>query len=136
VRVESGVTTKLSWIDWSPGTISSPTNGSTVMSRAGGGSSGTKVVIACVTATLATVGIGSIYLPFIADRDRIRGMHEEGDLSPSERREYDRMMRQYRQDMMQQQPSESNPTFPKMPSNSVWQRMNDAAKANRESSEK
>jgi hypothetical protein len=106
------------------------------MSRAGGGSSGTKVVIACVTATLATVGIGSIYLPFIADRDRIRGMHEESDLSPTERREYERMMRQYRQDMMQQLSSEPSPTFPKMPSNSVWQRMNDVAKANRESSEK
>ena len=42
-------------------------------------SSGSKVVIAAVTATLTMVGIGSIYLPFFADRDKIRGMHEEKD---------------------------------------------------------
>ena len=42
-------------------------------------SSGSKVVIAAVTATLTAVGIGTIYLPFIADRDKMRGMHEEKD---------------------------------------------------------
>jgi hypothetical protein len=42
-------------------------------------SSGSKLVIGAVTGTLAAVGIGTIYLPFIADRDKMRGMHEEKD---------------------------------------------------------
>lgn len=41
--------------------------------------SGSKLVIAAVTATVTMVGIGSVYLPFFADRDKIRGMHEEKD---------------------------------------------------------
>eukprot|EP00934_Nitzschia_sp_Nitz4_P000528 Nitzschia sp. Nitz4//scaffold3_size479765//389306//389584//NITZ4_000166-RA/size479765-processed-gene-1.541-mRNA-1//-1//CDS//3329550956//528//frame0 len=40
-------------------------------------SSGSKVVSAAVAATCAAIGIGVIYLPFIADRDKMRGLHEE-----------------------------------------------------------
>ena len=39
--------------------------------------SGSKVVGVAVGMTLGAVGIGSIYLPFFADRDQIRGLHEE-----------------------------------------------------------
>ena len=42
-------------------------------------SSGSKIVVVAVTATLGMVGFGSIYLPFFADRDKLRGMHEEKD---------------------------------------------------------
>lgn len=35
------------------------------------------MVVAAVAATFSAVGIGTIYLPFFADRDQIRGMHEE-----------------------------------------------------------
>ena len=40
-------------------------------------SSGSRLVVAAVAATVSAVGIGTIYLPFFADRDQIRGMHEE-----------------------------------------------------------
>lgn len=40
-------------------------------------SSGNKLVLAAVGATVSAIGIGTIYLPFIADRDKMRGLHEE-----------------------------------------------------------
>jgi hypothetical protein len=40
-------------------------------------SSGNKLVVAAVGAMVSAVGIGTIYLPFIADRDKMRGLHEE-----------------------------------------------------------
>ena len=33
--------------------------------------------MAAVTATIGALGIGVVYLPFIADRDQMRGLHEE-----------------------------------------------------------
>jgi hypothetical protein len=39
--------------------------------------SGQKIVSAAVAATLLAVGVGTIYLPFVADRDKMRGLHEE-----------------------------------------------------------
>jgi hypothetical protein len=40
-------------------------------------SSGSKLVAAAVAGTFTVVGIETIYLPFFADRDAIRGLHEE-----------------------------------------------------------
>lgn len=40
-------------------------------------SSGSKIVAGAVALTCGAVGVGTIYLPFIADRDQMRGMHEE-----------------------------------------------------------
>ena len=39
--------------------------------------SGSKIVACAVGMTLGAVGIGSVWLPFFADRDQIRGLHEE-----------------------------------------------------------
>ena len=39
--------------------------------------SGNKTVMAAVAGTIGAVCIGAIYVPFIADRDKLRGMHEE-----------------------------------------------------------
>eukprot|EP00529_Nitzschia_sp_RCC80_P034341 CAMPEP_0113466464 /NCGR_PEP_ID=MMETSP0014_2-20120614/14283_1 /TAXON_ID=2857 /ORGANISM="Nitzschia sp." /LENGTH=104 /DNA_ID=CAMNT_0000358683 /DNA_START=109 /DNA_END=420 /DNA_ORIENTATION=+ /assembly_acc=CAM_ASM_000159 len=39
--------------------------------------SGSKIVGVAVGLTLGAVGFGSIWLPFFADRDQIRGLHEE-----------------------------------------------------------
>mmetsp|Transcript_37166 Transcript_37166/g.90128 ORF Transcript_37166/g.90128 Transcript_37166/m.90128 type:complete len:103 (+) Transcript_37166:139-447(+) len=39
--------------------------------------SGSKVVGVAVGMMLGAVGVGSIWLPFFADRDQIRGLHEE-----------------------------------------------------------
>ena len=58
--------------------------------------SGSKLVVIAVTATLAAIGIGTIYLPFYADRDKLRGMHEEADanLSEKEKREFAMLLAQ------------------------------------------
>lgn len=39
--------------------------------------SGQKVVSAAVVGTVLTAAIGTVYLPFVADRDKMRGLHEE-----------------------------------------------------------
>ena len=40
---------------------------------------GRKLVALAATATVGMIGIGSIYLPFMADRDKLRGLFEEGE---------------------------------------------------------
>lgn len=92
--------------------------------------SGTAMVTVAVTATLATLGFTAIYLPFVADRDKVRGLHEESDVDPRARREYEEMIRQHNlqqaqqqqqtvQQQAQQQQVSNIPT-----SNSMWARMN------------
>mmetsp|Transcript_12488 Transcript_12488/g.29596 ORF Transcript_12488/g.29596 Transcript_12488/m.29596 type:complete len:92 (+) Transcript_12488:178-453(+) len=39
--------------------------------------SGNKAVVAAVAGTIGAVCIGAVYVPFIADRDKLRGLHEE-----------------------------------------------------------
>lgn len=39
--------------------------------------SGNKAVVAAVAGTIGAVCVGAIYVPFIADRDKLRGLHEE-----------------------------------------------------------
>lgn len=43
------------------------------------GQSGKQLVSFAVAATVGAVGIGTIYLPFMADRDKLRGLFEEGE---------------------------------------------------------
>ena len=40
-------------------------------------SSGSKLVATAVVGIVGALGIGTIYLPFVADRDKMRGLHEE-----------------------------------------------------------
>ena len=42
--------------------------------------SGNKLVALAVAGTVSAVGIGTIYLPFMADRDKMRGLHEEENM--------------------------------------------------------
>lgn len=94
-----------------------------------GRNNGSKVVVIAVAATLTALGIGTVYVPFYADRDKLRGLHEEADgsLSERERREYEK----YLQQIHQQQQGSANETLPpdrSMPNgNSMWKRMNQAA---------
>ena len=39
--------------------------------------SGNRAVVAAVGGTVGAALIGAIYVPFVADRDKLRGMHEE-----------------------------------------------------------
>lgn len=43
------------------------------------GQSGKQLVTFAVAATIGAIGIGTIYLPFMADRDKLRGLFEEGE---------------------------------------------------------
>ena len=56
---------------------------------------GRKLVALAATATVAAIGIGTIYLPFIADRDKLRGLFEEGEQAMPEgaRREIQRILK-------------------------------------------
>jgi len=85
---------------------------------------GSKLVVAAVALTITVTGIGTVYLPFVADRDRIRGMHEEGEMTESERKEYEKSLRD-----MSMKLDQGNPAPP--PSNSMWKRMNQAAGQNK-----
>jgi len=39
--------------------------------------SGNRAVVTAVAGTIGAVCVGAIYVPFIADRDKLRGLHEE-----------------------------------------------------------
>ncbi len=68
---------------------------------------GRKLVALAATATVAAIGIGTIYLPFIADRDKLRGLFEEGEQAMPEgaRREIQRILKAERAEaeLLQQQ---------------------------------
>jgi hypothetical protein len=98
-----------------------------------GRNNGSKVVVIAVAATLTALGIGTVYVPFYADKDKLRGLHEEADggLSERERREYEKYLTQIHHQQQQQggspadekiQPDRSMPN-----GNSMWTRMNQAA---------
>ena len=93
--------------------------------------SGSKVVVAAVSLTVAALGVGTVYLPFIADKDRIRGMDEEGEMYNSERREYERALQQMAEQAGKGRPHVAGaPAGNSMPtSNSMWARMNQQAGA-------
>ena len=107
------------------------------MSGAARNNTGSKMVVVAVSAMLAALGVGTIYLPFVADKDRLRGLHEEGDVAMSgrDKREYDRMLKemgeagQLKQDgMRQEQQQQKKAKQQQQPfSNSMWKRINDAA---------
>ena len=42
---------------------------------------------------VAVLGVANIYLPYMADRDKLRGMFEEDDMPEEAKRELDMMMR-------------------------------------------
>ena len=98
--------------------------------------SGSRVVVMAVTATLTALGVGTIYLPFIADKDKVRGLHEEaydGGMDERSRREYQAMLRQMGGGTMDQHQHPSGggagtehaaaAAAPARPSNSMWSRL-------------
>lgn len=93
--------------------------------------SGTKLVLLAVTATLTALGVATLYLPFYADRDKLRGMHEEADanLSEKERREIAMLMAQMHEEQnrgsLNTPPPEDSSRFAERvrKDNSMWSRM-------------
>ncbi len=73
------------------------------------------MVVAAVSLTLAAVGVGTIYLPFIADKDKIRGLDEDGGATYEQKQQYEALMRE----MQARRVNDDHKTT----SNSMWKRM-------------
>ena len=54
---------------------------------------GKKIVGLAFAGIAGAIGIGQIYLPYIADRDKLRGLFEEEDMPAQAKREMDMIMR-------------------------------------------
>jgi hypothetical protein len=98
------------------------------MSR--GGTNGSKVVMIAVATTLAALGVGTVYLPFYVDRDKLRGMHEDADshLSEKEKKEYAMLLSQLHEQEMNggrraNTQQEQDRPAPTRTENSMWARM-------------
>lgn len=91
-------------------------------------------MVIAVTAILATIGVGTIYAPYFADRDKLRGLHEEADggLSERERREFEQYMRQIQAQQHQQGAGAGNEQKTPPMGNSMWNRMQQASKDKKE----
>lgn len=55
---------------------------------------GKKIVAVATVGTLAAVSLGQIYLPFIADRDKVRGLSEEDEVPEGARKEMEALFQQ------------------------------------------
>jgi hypothetical protein len=89
--------------------------------------SGSQVAALLVTGIVATLGVSTVYLPFIADKDKVRGLHEESDISdPRAKREYEAILQQMQQEANQHNHNNNEATqqgqAPPRPSNSMWNR--------------
>lgn len=58
-----------------------------------GRTDGKKIVAIAVAGITAAVGFGQIYLPFIADKDKLRGLFEEEDMPQQAKQEMEIMMK-------------------------------------------
>jgi hypothetical protein len=92
-----------------------------------GKNSGSKMVGAAVGGIIAFLGVGTFYLPFIADKDRVRGLHEESTMSPGDQREYEAMLKEMGKEMPPTPEAKEKKPFPT--NNSMWKRMGDAPKS-------
>ena len=90
---------------------------------------GSHVVTAVVSLTLVALGVGTIYLPFIADKEKLRGMHESGKHPMIGQREYEKAMQEIAARERAEGDMSQNDNV-KKPSNSMWNRMNQSAKGN------
>ncbi len=54
---------------------------------------GRKIVGVAVAGIAGVIGIAQIYLPYIADKDKLRGLFEEEDMPSEAKRELDMIMR-------------------------------------------
>jgi hypothetical protein len=54
---------------------------------------GKKLVTVVTLGTLAAVAVGEIWLPFFADRDKIRGLFEEDEVPEGARKEMEEVMK-------------------------------------------
>ena len=74
-------------------------------------------------AIVASLGVANIYLPYMADRDKLRGLFEEEDMPEEAKRELDMMMKVERAAMQAKSSSEGSGNEPKRESNSMWKNL-------------
>lgn len=55
--------------------------------------SGKKIVSMAFAGIVGVLGVANIYLPYMADRDKLRGMFEEDDMPEQAKHELDMMMK-------------------------------------------
>ena len=86
---------------------------------------GRKLVALAFGATTLAVGIGQIYLPYIADRDKLRGLFEEEDMPMQARKEMEMMMMKERQELQKQQQQQQQEVTKERTGNSgsMWSNM-------------
>jgi hypothetical protein len=93
---------------------------------------GTTLVVAGVTLILGTLGIGTIYLPFYADRDKMRGANDNSATSQSSQHEYEKAVHELRQRERMGETQQLNQQQQQQQggmrhTNSMWGRMNQNA---------
>lgn len=84
---------------------------------------GRKIVAMAFGATTLAIGIGQIYLPYIADRDKLRGLFEEEDMPMQARKEMEMMMMKERQELQKQQQDQPPTKERSGNSGSMWSNM-------------
>ncbi|KAL3778125.1 hypothetical protein ACHAWO_008077 [Cyclotella atomus] len=86
------------------------------------GQSGKQLVTFAVAATVSAIGIGTIYLPFMADRDKLRGLFEEGEeqIPEGARREIRDIMRKEAMEKKAQQEEGVSVQQEKKGAGSMW----------------
>jgi len=68
---------------------------------------GKKIVGLAFAGMVGAIGIAQVYLPYIADRDKLRGLFEEEDMPSEAKHELDMMMRAEKAAMEAQQDAEA-----------------------------
>ena len=81
---------------------------------------GRKIVVVATGATVACLAVFQIYLPYFADRDKLRGMSEEEDMPAAARREMERQIRIDQATSQQQPPPQQQQAAS---SGSMWKNM-------------
>mmetsp|Transcript_26975 Transcript_26975/g.39448 ORF Transcript_26975/g.39448 Transcript_26975/m.39448 type:complete len:97 (+) Transcript_26975:122-412(+) len=59
---------------------------------------GSKVVAMVTGVTILAAGLGTIYLPFFIDREKLRGLNEDMDMPLGARHEMDKMLSKMREE--------------------------------------
>ena len=82
---------------------------------------GRKIVTLAITTTTLAIGIGTIYLPYIADKDKIRGLFEEEDMPLQAKQEMEYMkMNEKNNNEKKKNGEKSNTSSGKSSAGSMW----------------
>lgn len=55
---------------------------------------GSRYVVSTAILTVVTIGLTAVYLPFLADRDKLRGLNEDKNMTVAEKLQYENAVRQ------------------------------------------